>query len=180
MRQDQAYSRIPTMRTPPPISRSCCSRPSRPGDPPQSHHGGVPIAATQKVRYKDGGDEDLRERAAEEADELAKDAEHRMPELVDGEVEAVEPAVVARMEDEEPAVHRQQGGQAEASAVGYRASWDWIAASTAARLVAPSHSATTLPCESSTATYGRFHGVGMWNPSGMSASNNAPGCHGLT
>src|SRR2546430_16284270 len=120
MMPDQAYSRIPTMRTPPPISWSCCpwwaeapeeivpvvlaaahqgqlfgtgvlhvdgDVPEVLGDPPQGHHGGVAITATPEVRHKDRGYEELHQGAAEEADELAEDAEHRMPEFVDGEVE---------------------------------------------------------------------------------------------
>jgi len=62
-----------------------------------------------------------------------------MPELVDGEVEAVEPAVMGRVENQEPAVQREQRGEGEARApleaggtsrVAYRASWDWRAAVT--------------------------------------------------
>src|SRR2546430_4082378 len=40
----------------------------------------------------------------------------RSPELVDREVEAVEPAVVAGVENQEPAVHREYGGEGEARA----------------------------------------------------------------
>ncbi len=78
-----------------------------------------------------------------------------MSELVDREVEAVEPAVVAGVEGEERAVRREDGGQREPRAalegggrieVAYRESCDWIAASIAARLVAAFHWATTLPC----------------------------------
>ena len=80
-----------------------------------------------------------------------------MPDLVDREVEAVEPAGVA-----------------------YRANWDWITASTAARLVAGFHCVTTFPCGSSTATYGLSYGTLVrWKPSGLSAPLNSPGCHGL-
>ena len=70
------------------------------------------------------------------------------PNFVDREVEAVEPAVMAGVENQEPAVHCEHGGEREARApleaggrigVAYRASWDWSAASIAARLVAPSH-----------------------------------------
>jgi hypothetical protein len=55
---------------------------------------------------------------------------------------------VAGVESEEPAIHREHSGEGEAraplkaggsSGVGYRASWDWIAASIAARFVAAFH-----------------------------------------
>src|SRR2546430_13745519 len=76
----------------------------------------MPVALPPKVRHEDRRHEKLHQRAAEEADELSEHTEQGMPELVDREVEAVEPAVVAGVENQEPAVHREYGGEGEARA----------------------------------------------------------------
>src|SRR5256885_8898930 len=76
----------------------------------------MPVALPREVRHEDRGNEKLHQRAAEEADELSEHTEQGMPELVDREVEAVEPAVVAGVENQEPAVHREYGGEGEARA----------------------------------------------------------------
>src|SRR5256886_14482392 len=76
----------------------------------------MPVALPPKVRHEDRRHEKLHQRAAEEADELSEHTEQGMPELVDREVEAVEPAVVAGVENQEPAVHREHGGEGEARA----------------------------------------------------------------
>src|SRR2546422_10385307 len=87
----------------------------------------MPVALPPEVRHEDRWHEELHQRSAEEADELSEHPEQGMPELVDREVEAVEPAVVAGVENQEPAVHREHGGEGEARAplryeIG-RASW---------------------------------------------------------
>src|SRR2546422_10683363 len=76
----------------------------------------MPVALPQEVRHEDRWQEELHQRSAEEADELSEHTEQGMPELVDREVEAVEPAVVAGVENQEPAVHREHGGEGEARA----------------------------------------------------------------
>src|SRR2546422_3332283 len=76
----------------------------------------MPVALPQEVRHEDRWQEELHQRSAEEADELSEHPEQGMPELVDREVEAVEPAVVAGVENQEPAVHREHGGEGEARA----------------------------------------------------------------
>src|SRR2546422_9140451 len=76
----------------------------------------MPSARPQEVRHEDRWNEELNQRSAEEADELSEHPEQGMPELVDREVEAVEPAVVAGVENQEPAVHREHGGEGEARA----------------------------------------------------------------
>src|SRR5256712_13095501 len=76
----------------------------------------MPVALPPKVRHEDRRHEKLHQRAAEEADELSEHTEQGMPELVDREVEAVEPAVVARVENQERAVHREHGGEGAGSA----------------------------------------------------------------
>src|SRR2546427_8838282 len=76
----------------------------------------MPVALPPEVRHEDRRHEKLHQRAAEEADELSEHTEQGMPELVDREVEAVEPAVVAGVENQEPAVHREYGGEGEARA----------------------------------------------------------------
>src|SRR2546427_9165483 len=76
----------------------------------------MPVALPPEVRHEDRRHEKLHQRAAEEADELSEHTEQGMPELVDREVEAVEPAVVAGVENQEPAIHRQHGGEGEAGA----------------------------------------------------------------
>src|SRR6266550_2987022 len=76
----------------------------------------MPVALPPEVRHEDRRHEKLHQRAAEEADELSEHTEQGMPELVDREVEAVEPAVVAGVENQEPAVHREHGGEGEARA----------------------------------------------------------------
>src|SRR5881296_3001109 len=73
----------------------------------------MPVALPPEVRHEDRRHEELHQRSAEEADELS---EQGMPELVDREVEAVEPAVVAGVENQEPAVYREHGGEGEARA----------------------------------------------------------------
>src|SRR2546430_15862860 len=92
----------------------------------------MPIALPPEVRHEDRRDEELHQRSAEEADELSEHTEQGMSELVDREVEAVEPAVVAGVENQEPAVQREHGGEGEARAPleaggrvggGYRAGW---------------------------------------------------------
>src|SRR5438034_11662296 len=74
------------------------------------------VALPPEVRHEDRRHEELHQRSAEEADELSEHTEQGMPELVDREVEAVEPAVVAGVENQEPAVHREHGGEGEARA----------------------------------------------------------------
>src|SRR5216110_3007520 len=86
------------------------------GHPPERDHRGMPVALPPEVRHEDRRHEKLHQRAAEEADELSEHTEQGMPELVDREVEAVEPAVVAGIENQEPAVHREHGGEGEARA----------------------------------------------------------------
>src|SRR5207247_10940454 len=76
----------------------------------------MPVALPPEVRHEDRRHEKLHQRAAEEADELSEHTEQGMPELVDREVEAVEPAVVAGVENQEPAVHREYGGEGGARA----------------------------------------------------------------
>src|SRR5256714_15338985 len=76
----------------------------------------MPVALPPEVRHEDRRHEELHQRSAEEADELSEHTEQGMPELVDREVEAVEPAVVAGVENQEPAVHREHGGEGEAGA----------------------------------------------------------------
>src|SRR2546428_13584230 len=76
----------------------------------------MPVALPPEVRHEDRRHEELHQRSAEEADELSEHTEQGMPELVDREVEAVEPAVVAGVENQEPAIHRQHGGEGEARA----------------------------------------------------------------
>src|SRR2546423_3266942 len=76
----------------------------------------MPVALPPEVRHEDRRHEELHQRSAEEADELSEHTEQGMPELVDREVEAVEPAVVAGVENQEPAVHREHGGGGEARA----------------------------------------------------------------
>src|SRR2546422_101753 len=76
----------------------------------------MPVALPQEVRQEDRWQEELHQRPAEEADELSEHPEQGMPELVDREVEAVEPAVVAGVENQKPAVHREHGGEGEARA----------------------------------------------------------------
>src|SRR3989449_9876500 len=76
----------------------------------------MPVALPPEVRHEDRWHEELHQRSAEEADELSEHPEQGMPELVDREVEAVEPAVVAGVENQEPAVHREHGGGGEARA----------------------------------------------------------------
>src|SRR6266480_2010380 len=86
------------------------------GHPPERDHRCMPIALPPEVRYEDRRHQELHQRSAEEADELPEHTEQGMPELVDREVEAVEPAVVAGVENQEPAVHREHGGEGEAGA----------------------------------------------------------------
>src|SRR5438445_2200350 len=74
------------------------------------------VALPPEVRHEDRRHEELHQRSAEEADELSEHTEQGMPELVDRDVEAVEPAVVAGVENQEPAVHREHGGEGEARA----------------------------------------------------------------
>src|SRR6059036_3863096 len=76
----------------------------------------MPVALPPEVRHEDRRHEELHQRSAEEADELSEHTEQGMPELVDREVEAVEPAAVAGVENQEPAVHREHGGEGEARA----------------------------------------------------------------
>src|SRR6266480_1781 len=85
-------------------------------DPPERDHRRVAVAPTPEVRHEDRRHEKLHQRSAEEADELPECAEQGMSELVDGEVEAVEPAVMPRVENQERTVHREHGGEAEARA----------------------------------------------------------------
>ena len=54
------------------------------------------VAAAPEVRHEDRRHEELHQRSAEEADGLPEYAEQGMPGLVDCEVEAIEPAVMAR------------------------------------------------------------------------------------
>jgi hypothetical protein len=53
----------------------------------------VPIALPQERQHEHGGDEELKQRATQEHEELAAEAEDEVPCLVDREVEAVEPSV---------------------------------------------------------------------------------------
>src|SRR2546426_4029310 len=76
----------------------------------------MPVALRQDVRHEDRRREELHKRSARDADELSEYTEQGMPELVDREVEAVEPAVMARVENQEPAVQREHGGEGEARA----------------------------------------------------------------
>src|SRR5437667_404036 len=74
----------------------------------------MPVALPPEVRHEDRRHEKLHQRAAEEADELSEHTEQGMPELVDREVEAVEPAVVAGVGNPEPAVPRSEPSGATA------------------------------------------------------------------
>src|SRR3989449_6152643 len=76
----------------------------------------MPVALPPEVRQEDRCQETRHQCAAEEADKLSEHPEQGMPELVDREVEAVEPAVVAGVENQNPAVHREHGGEGEARA----------------------------------------------------------------
>src|SRR3989441_2159788 len=76
----------------------------------------MPVALPPEVRHEDRRHEELHQRSAEEADELSEHTEQGMPELVDREVEAVEPAVVAGGEYQEPAVDREHGREGETRA----------------------------------------------------------------
>src|SRR5204863_4160466 len=86
------------------------------GRPTRAHHRRMPVALTPEVRHEDRRREELHQRSAKDADELSEQTEQGMPELVDREVEAVEPAVMARVENQEAAVHREHGGEGEARA----------------------------------------------------------------
>src|SRR2546423_1194970 len=76
----------------------------------------MPVALPPEVRQEDAGLEARHQRPAEEADDLSEHTEQGMPELVDREVEAGDPAVVAGVENQDPAVHREHGGEGEARA----------------------------------------------------------------
>src|SRR5256885_13473661 len=105
----------------------------------------MPVALPPEVRHEDRRHEELHQRSAEEADELSEHTEQGMPELVDREVEAVEPAVVAGVENQEPAVQREHGGEGEARGPlqgggriggGFCACWGWRPGSIGGRVVA--------------------------------------------
>src|SRR6266487_7064235 len=70
------------------------------GHPPARDHRCVSVALPPEVRHEDRRQEELHQRSAEEADELSEHTEQGMPDLVDREVEAVEPAVVAGVENQ--------------------------------------------------------------------------------
>src|SRR5207237_5347024 len=69
------------------------------------------IAAAPEVPHEERGHEELHQRPAQGADELPEDSEQRVPDLVDREIEVVEPTVVVGVEHERRAVNREHGAQ---------------------------------------------------------------------
>src|SRR5439155_828835 len=112
-------------------------------DPPQRDGRRVAVAAAPEIPHEERRDQELHQRAAEHPDELAEHAEQRVPDLVDRDVEAVEPAVALGVEREHDPIHRQERGQGEAQAALYEFLYANTSSATSTR---PNGALTCTPC----------------------------------
>ena len=76
-------------------------------EPPQGDGGAVPVALTPERHDECRRDEELKQCATEEGEGFAAEGEDQMAGLVDREIEAVQPAVVAWCPKTLPSVDRQ-------------------------------------------------------------------------
>lgn len=76
----------------------------------------MPVASAPECNRKCGGHEQLENRATEETEELTAKGKKEMPRFMNGQIEAVQPAVGAGRAETKPSIDREEYGENDAPA----------------------------------------------------------------